>query len=106
MTTLRKLREAAGLTQAQLARRASVDRSTLCLAEIGQIALGERQRIRLHRALVKAARARSRQIEKVVNQTEDMERSRRARIERRRLRDFSQPALKKFVGKFPPAGVR
>ncbi len=57
MKRLRRLRQAARLTQVELAHRARIDRTRLSLAENGYVQLVADERVRINKALLAIAEA-------------------------------------------------
>ena len=58
MRSLRELREASGLTQLELAKRANLDRTRVSLWESGYVQLSEAEEHRIRTVLLDAARER------------------------------------------------
>jgi transcriptional regulator with XRE-family HTH domain len=57
MKGLRRLRQAARLTQVELAHRARIDRTRLSLAENGYVQLVDDERVRINKAVLATAKA-------------------------------------------------
>jgi transcriptional regulator with XRE-family HTH domain len=66
MKTLRELREAAGLTQLELAKRAHLDRTRVSLSESGYVQLSAAEEERIRAVVLEAARARAAKLQGVI----------------------------------------
>lgn len=67
MKDLKKLRELAGMTQAELARDAGIDRTRLCLAESGCARLSEHEVDAVRKITIDAMRKRQNEITKTLD---------------------------------------
>ena len=66
MNTLKQLREASGLTQLELAKRAKLDRTRLSLYESGYVQLSTIEEQRIRAVLLEAAREKATQLQAVI----------------------------------------
>ncbi len=66
MRELRKLRRLAGLTQQRLVQLSGVDRSSISLAETGQLCLSKEQQRVVRQVLLHGIRNRAKQVAKVL----------------------------------------
>jgi transcriptional regulator with XRE-family HTH domain len=70
MTTLRKLRDEAGVTQYTVARKSGVPRVRLSLAECGELRLTRAEEVAIREAIRQEIERRAAQLQRLVKSTE------------------------------------